>query len=213
MAEQRELAVAPRTVTGKATKRLRKEGIIPANIYGHKEASLAIQVEAVDFERLRREHGSRNIVTLRLPDTSATQTALIRRVQRDPRTGKILHIDFGRVSLTERVTGSVPLHFVGEAPGVKIEGGMLLHLLEALQVECSASDIVEFIEVDVSSLAQIDDALFARDVKLPANFILVTDPNEAIVKVAATKAEIAEEAEEAEEATEVAAETPTSEQE
>ncbi len=210
MAEQRELAVAPRTVMGKATKRLRKEGIIPANIYGHKEEPQAIQIEELAFDRLRREHGSRNIVALRLPDSSTPQTALIRKVQRDPRTGKILHIDFGRVSLTERVTGSVPLHFVGEAPGVKMESGVLLHLLEALQVECAASDIVEFIEVDISSLAHIDDALYARDVKLPANYTLITDPDEGIAKVAATRAERAEEV--AEEAAQAAApETPASE--
>jgi large subunit ribosomal protein L25 len=90
---------------------------------------------------------------------------------------------------------------------------MLLHLLDAIQAECTASDIVEFIEVDISSLAQIDDALFARDVKLPANYTLITDPDEAIVKVAATRAEVAEEAaEEAAEAEAPAPETPASEQ-
>jgi large subunit ribosomal protein L25 len=194
------LEISPREVKGKATKRLRNAGIIPANISGHKEESQAVQVEALAFEALKRARGATSIITLRLSGSKRVQTALVRRVQRDPRSGKILHIDFSRVSLTERITMKVPLRFVGEAPGVKAEGGVLLHLLDALEVECTASDIVEFIEVDVSPLAEIDSMLHAEDVQLPANFTLITDPKEGIAKVAATRAEKAEEAEAAAEA-------------
>ena len=211
MAQQTELRVSPREVMGKATKRLRKSGIIPANISGHKEASQAVQVEALAFEALKRAHAATSIITLRLPGSGRAQTVLVRRVQRDPRSGKILHIDFSRVSLTERITMKVPLHFVGEAPGVKDEGGVLLHLLDALEVECTASDIVDYIEVDISSLTEIDSILHAEDVRLPANYTLITDPNEGIAKVAATRAEKAEEAEEAAPAEEAAA-TETSEE-
>jgi len=205
-----ELQISPREVTGKATKRLRKAGIIPANISGHKEESQAVQVEALAFEALKRARGATSIITLRLSGSKGAQTALVRRVQRDPRSGKILHIDFSRVSLTERITMRVPLRFVGEAPGVKAEGGVLLHLLDALEVECTASDIVEFIEVDVSSLTEIDSMLHAENVQLPANFTLITDPKEGIAKVAATRAEKAEEAEEAA-ATAAPAEAPAAE--
>ena len=205
-----ELQISPREVTGKATKRLRKAGIIPANISGHKEESQAVQVEALAFEALKRARGATGIITLRLSGSKRAQTALVRRVQRDPRSGKILHIDFSRVSLTERITMRVPLRFTGEAPGVKAEGGVLLHLLDALEVECTASDIVEFIEVDVSSLTEIDSMLHAENVQLPANFTLITDPKEGIAKVAATRAEKAEEAEEAAAAA-APAETPAAE--
>jgi large subunit ribosomal protein L25 len=194
MTQQTILQISPREVTGKATKRLRKSGIIPANISGHKEESQAVQVEALAFESLRRAHGTTGIITLRLSDSDRVQTALVRRVQRDPRTGKILHIDFSRVSLTERITMKVPLRYVGEAPAVKDEGGVFLHLLDALEIECTASDIVDYIDVDISSLTEIDSMLHAEDVKLPANFTLITDPNEGIAKVAATRAEKAEEA-------------------
>ena len=197
MTQQTVLQISSREVTGKATKRLRKAGIIPANISGHKEESQAVQVEALAFEALRRAHAATSIITLRLSGSNRVQTALVRRVQRDPRSGKILHIDFSRVSLTERITMKVPLRFVGEATAVKVEGGVLLHLLDALEVECTASDIVDYIEVDISSLTEIDSILHAEDVKLPANFTLITDPNEGIAKVAPTRAEKAEEAEEA----------------
>ncbi len=191
MAQQTELEATPRTVLGKATKRLRKAGLIPANIYGHKEAPQAIQIDAIAFERVRRAHGARNIIVLRLPN-AVTETALIRHVQHQPRSGHVLHVDFTRVSLTERVESRLPLHFVGEAPGVKLQGGVLLHLLDALTVECQARDIVEHLDVDISSLTDIDSTLHASDVRLPANYTLLTDPAEPIVKIDAPRVELPE---------------------
>ncbi|HEX6108939.1 MAG TPA: 50S ribosomal protein L25 [Ktedonobacteraceae bacterium] len=209
MTQQTVLQISPRVVTGKATKRLRKSGIIPANISGHKEESQTVQVEALAFEALKRAHGATGIITLRLSDSNRAQTALVRRVQRDPRSGKILHIDFSRVSLTERITMKVPLRFVGEAPAVKDEGGVLLHLLDTLEVECTASDIVDYIEVDISPLTEIDSMLHAEDVQLPTNFTLITDPKEGIAKVAATRVE---KVEEAAEETAAPAEAPAAEE-
>ncbi len=197
MAKAVELAISPRSVTGKATRRLRRTGIIPANIFGRGESPQAVQLEALAFEDLRRGHHATGMLSLKLDGAKNAQTALIRHVQRDPRSGKVLHIDFLRVSVRDRIAAKVPLHFEGTAPGVKIEGGTLLHLLEALEVECAAGDIVESLEVDVSSLAQIDDILHAKDVKLPANFTLVTDPEEPIVKIAPPRVEKAEVPEEA----------------
>jgi large subunit ribosomal protein L25 len=210
MAKQTELAVTHREVTGKAAKHLRKAGLIPANIYGHKEASEAVQVNATDFEALRKARKTTGIISLHMGKGSKAQTALVRHVQRNPINGKILHIDFFRVSLTERIAMKVPLHVVGEAPGVKNESGVLLHLLDALEVECAAQDIVNVFDVDVTSLEHIDDTLHASDVTLPQGFKLITDPEEAIVKIAATRAEKAEEAEEAEAAAPAATPAETS---
>ena len=192
MAEQAELEVAPRTIMGKATKRLRKEGLIPGNITGHNQEPQAVQIDEINFDRVRRSGAVRSIIALRMPDAS-TQTVLVRRVQHKPSTGKIVHIDFFRVSMTERISMRVPLHFVGESPAVKNEGGVLLHLMEALEIECTASDIVDAIDVDITSLAEIDATLHAKDVKLPGSFTLVTDPEEPIAKVAPTRAEVSEE--------------------
>ncbi len=192
MAQATELAVTPRTVVGKATKRLRKTGVIPANIYGHKEASIAVQIDAHTFDRLRREHGLRNIVSLRLPGEKGTQTVLVRNIQYDSISGKILHVDFSRVSMQERIEMKIPLHFIGEAPGVKLHGGVVLHLLEALPVECKASDIIDAIEVDLSPLTEIDSMVYARDVKLPAGYKLAVDADDPIVKVTPPRVELPE---------------------
>lgn len=204
MAETTELAVIPRTVVGKATRHLRKAGMVPANIYGHKEASQAVQIEAQTFERLRREHGLRNIISLRIPGKSGIQTVLVRHIQYNPVSGKILHVDFSRVGMEEQIEMKIPLHFVGEAPAVKLHGGVLLHLMETLPVGCKAADILESIDVDLSSMTDIESTLHASDVKLPAGYKLAIDGDEPIAKIAAPRSGTSEA-----EAVTTATETPT----
>jgi large subunit ribosomal protein L25 len=211
MAQQVELEIAPREVTGKAVRHLRKDGIIPGNIFGHKEPSFAVQLDAVAFDQLHRKHGTRNIIRLRLPDAS-TQTALIRRVQRDAVTGHVLHVDFSRVSLEETVDVKIPLHFVGESHAVKNLNGVLLTLVDALEVDCRADAMVDALEVDISPLEGFDSVLHAKDIKLPRNYKLVTDPDEPVVKVAPPKIEVPEvEAEAAPAAEEAAPSAPAPE--
>ncbi len=191
MADRVELEIAPREVLGKANKRLRREGFIPANITGHNEPPQAVQIDAVLFDSLRRAHHSSSILTLKMPDATS-QTALIRHVEHAPKSGKIIHVDFGRVSLNERLTGKIPLNFVGESLAIKNDGGVLLHLVEAIEVEYRASDIVDSVDVDISVITEIDGTIHAGDVKLPQGFTLLTDPTESIAKVASTRAEVAE---------------------
>jgi large subunit ribosomal protein L25 len=213
MAKQIELAVSPREVTGKATKKLRDAGMIPANIYGHSEPPQAVQLASLDFSRLRREHHATGVLSLKLAGAKKGQTALIRHVQRDPISGHILHIDFLRVSLRDRIAAKVPLRFEGTAPGVKIESGVLLHLADVLEVECAAGEIVDAIEVDVSSLEHIDDIIHAKDVPLPPNFTLITDPEEAVVKIAPSRVEKVEVVEAVPTAAASAAEVPAAQAE
>ncbi len=186
--QQRELEVTPRVVFGKETKKLRREGKIPGNISGHGQESMGIQFSSLAFDRLSHQRGSGSVVSLKGLE-SKVETVLVRHVQRDPVKGNILHVDFTRVGLDERIESRMPLHFVGDAAGVKELGGVLLHLMEALPVECSVSDILEALDVDVSGLAEIGAILYARDVKLPTNYTLTIDPDEPIAKIAATRGE------------------------
>ncbi len=191
--EKHVLSVALRTTMGKANKRLLKEGLLPGNISGHNLAPQAVQVEAAAFDALRRNRAATGVIQLTMPN-APVQTVLIRHVQRGPLSGKIIHIDFTRVGMDERISAKVPLHFVGESSSVKNQGGVLLHLLDTLDIECPASDIAEYLEVDISSLTEIDATLSARDVALPAQFTLITPADEPIAKIAATRAAITSEA-------------------
>ena len=188
---QQELEVTQRTVFGKHTKKLRREGKIPGNIYGHGQEPIPVEFDSYTFDRLSQAHSFRGIVSLKGLG-ARTETVLVRHVQRDPIKDKILHVDFTRVSLDERIEARIPLHFVGDAPGVKFAGGLLLHLLEALPVECRASEIVEAIEVDTSQLTDIDSIMYVREIKLPANYTLATDPEEPIAKIAAPQVRVSE---------------------
>lgn len=188
MAQKVIIEVTPRTVLGKAAKRLRKEGIIPGNVYGHHVESVPVQLSALAFDRLLRQHDTTKVITLQLADHSE-ETVLVRHVQHDALSGQIIHIDFTRVDAQERIESKVPLNFVGTAPGVKIKSGILLHLVDALAIECAASDLVEHLDVDISSLTEIDATLYARDIPLPSKYTLLADPDEPIVKIAAPRVE------------------------
>lgn len=191
MTTMRELGVRPRTIFRKHVKHLRQEGQTPGNVYGHHEASVPIQFDSQTFERLKREHSFRSVIAL-YGLQSGREMALLRHVQHDPVHGTILHVDFERVSLDERIEARIPLLFVGEAPGVKIEGGLLLHLMESLSLTCQVADIVESIEVNISQLTKIGSILYAHDVDLPQGYSLAIDPDEPIVKIAAPRVEVPE---------------------
>ena len=207
MAKQTSLSVAPRNVLRKHVKRLRREGIIPANIYGRHQPSQALQVDSHTFERFLAEHHMTRVVNLQVDSNGGTLNALVRHISRSPRTGKVLHVDFLRVSMNEPITVRVPVKLSGEAPAVKVEGGVLLHLLDTIEVEALPGDLPESLELDISKLTELDAALYVRDLVVPAKVKLLSDTEEPVAKVIAPRAVLAEEAKVEAEA-EVAAAAP-----
>jgi len=187
-----ELDVSPRQVLGKKVKRLRWQGLTPANIYGHRVESKAIQVPSEELRRVLQTVGRSEIIYLRL-DGEEPRPVFIRAVQRDPLTDGILHVDFYQISLLEKVRLDVPLHLVGEAPTVKQFGGTLLHSLDYVTVEALPTDIPSHIEVDVASLEEIGQTLHIRDLPVPPNVTVLTDPDLVVAKVVAPAVERVEE--------------------
>ena len=194
MADQASLQVAPRNVLRKHVKRLRREGIIPANIYGRHQPSQALQVDSHTFERFLAGHHMTRVVNLRVDSNGGTLNALVRHISRSPRTGKIMHVDFLRVSMNEPITVRVPVRLTGEAPAVKVEGGVLLHLLDTVEVEALPADLPEALELDISKLIELDDSLHVRDLSVPSNVTLLSESEEPVAKVIAPRAVLAEEA-------------------
>jgi large subunit ribosomal protein L25 len=197
-----ELNVSPRPVLGKKVKRLRREGIIPANVYGRALDSVAIQVVRDDLVRVVRTAGRNEIIYLRL-DGEEPRPTFVRQIQRNPVTDAILHVDFYQISLLEKVRIEVPLTLVGTAPAEQAYGGTLLHSLDSITVEGLPTDIPSVIDVDVSGLEEIDAAIHVRGLSVPDQVTVLTDPEVVVAKIAPPHVE--KEVEE-EEAAEVAAE-------
>lgn len=183
MPDQVTFAAQKRDVLGKRVKRLRRQGIIPGNIYGHNRASVPIQMNAHDFETFLRKHAATTLLRLTLDGGGAPDTALVRRVQREPRTGTIQHVDFQHVALSETIKARVPLRLEGESPAVRIRDGLLLQLVDVVEVEARATSLPEALTLDVSGLATVNAALYVRDIQLPKGVKLLADPEEPAVKV------------------------------
>jgi len=177
------LKVRPREKRGKEySKKLRKNGLIPAVVYGQKTASLPLEVESKAFQVLLRQGLGENVlVTLTADDQKAKdRKVLIRELQRDPISGDIVHIDFHEISLTKKLSIQVPIHLTGIPVGVT-NGGILQHALRELEVECLPTAIPEKIDVDVTSL-NIGDSIHVADLKLEGVDVL-SDPQSSIVSV------------------------------
>jgi len=194
MAEQTrvELKVTPRAVLGKKVSRLRREGVIPANVYGHALDSVAIQVPKDELVHVMRTAGRNEIVYLRL-DGEEPRPTFLRQVQRNPVTDAILHADFYQISLKEKVRMEVPVSLVGTAPAEQTYGGTLLHSLDRISVEGLPTDIPSVIEVDVSGLEEIDAAIHVGELSVPAGIAVLTDAEQVVAKIAPPHVEKVEE--------------------
>jgi len=188
VAEAVKLAVRTRTVLGKKSERLRRQGILPGVVFGGHKDSIPVETDAHAFELGFRRWGSTTLLSLEGLDGDGTP-ALIHDVSRDPVTGRLMHIDFERVSLTERTHAEVPLHFVGASTAVK-NGAVLVHARDHVRVEAFPQDIPHSIEVDLSRLETIDDAVHVRDLIVDTTKVEILDrPEELVVKAVPQKVE------------------------
>ncbi|CAN5228741.1 hypothetical protein BH24CHL7_BH24CHL7_07060 [soil metagenome] len=203
-----QLSAAPRTTSGKDVKRLRRDGVLPAVVYGEGRGSQSIQLDAHEFELLRRHSGRNALLDLTL-DGGRPQPVLLQDVQEHPVTRGTLHVDFLVVNLTEERTVDVPLSMVGTSEAVDRMGGVLLHLRDTVQVRALPDDLPPSLDLDITSLDSFEVVLHASDLVLPADVTLVTDATEPLARVQPPRVEeepIAAVPEEGEEPTEEAAE-------
>jgi large subunit ribosomal protein L25 len=188
LADTQKIAIKPRALTGKQVNRLRREGVLPGVVFGGHKDSTNVQTDQREFERGYRRWGNTTLVTLE-GLTEGEQPVLIHDVTRSTLTGRLLHVDFLRVSLTEKVHAEVPLHFVGESAAVK-GGGVLVHAKSEINVEAFPQDIPHAIEVDLSPLLEIDDSIYVRDLKVDASKVEILDEgDELIVRVVPVRIE------------------------
>ena len=184
--EMVEIKIERRAGRGKgAARKLRRAGTIPAIFYGRGRPTLEVGVQAEEFDKkLSHLEGSHLIRLVNDGGKDAElhdKAVLLREVQRHPVSDAVLHVDFLEVSLTERLTVSVPLRFVGKPAGV-VEGGILQPIVREIEVECLPTEIPEFIDVDVSQLG-IHEAVHLSSLKLPEGVTPMGDPMLTIVTV------------------------------
>jgi large subunit ribosomal protein L25 len=189
VAEAQKLSVRPRQVLGKKVSALRRKGLLPGVVFGGHADSTPVEIDHHTFELSYRRWGNTTLLSLTGLD-GGEQPALIYDVSRDPVSGRMLHVDFARVSLTEKTHADVPLHFVKESPAVRTLGAVLLHARSEVSVEAFPQDMPHAIEVDLSGLLEIDDAIFVRDLVVDATLIKIeNDPDELVVKAVPVKVE------------------------
>ena len=186
------LQVSRREGSGKGVARkLRQNGRIPAVVYGGHREPVAIEVDRKSVSELvtKSEHGVRSIFLLKMSGTDQQRQAMIKDLQIDPISRRIIHIDFVRVMMDEVVRVTVPVHVNGMAKGVKEAGGMLDFQVRDLHVECLPSAIPDAIEVDVSNL-EIHKYIRISDIQVPAGVKILDDPERVVVGVTVARAEV-----------------------
>ncbi|BCB96375.1 50S ribosomal protein L25 [Dissulfurispira thermophila] len=187
--ERVTLSVGKREMLGKGGARsLRRNGIIPAILYKG-GSSLPVQISGRELSQfISKTAGEQVIVDLQFPD--GTKQAIVKDYQVDPVMGNLLHVDFQEVSATEAIRVTVHVVIKGEAIGVKRDKGVLQYGLREIEIECLPDKIPGHIDVDVSNLG-IGQSIHVRDLKLPGDIKVLTDPDEVLATVIAVKEEVA----------------------
>lgn len=183
MAEDIVLTAEPRQVIGKQVKAMRRSGTIPAILYGsHLDQALPLKLDEKTLKTVVSKAGRNRLIKMTV-DTGAPRLILARQVQREPISGKILHVDFQEVSLTEKISTDVPVVLVGTSPVVTRGDGLLIHGLDSVLIRVLPGDLIPSIEVDVTGLEVLNQSLFVKDLKVSDKIDILTSPDEMIAKV------------------------------
>ncbi|MDZ4228597.1 MAG: 50S ribosomal protein L25, partial [Candidatus Levybacteria bacterium] len=162
-------------------KKLRKDDILPANIYGKGVKSLAVQVPYKDFENVYKEAGETGIVDVAVD--GEVRPSLIHNIHQDYYNHKILHVDFFQVNLKEKIKTTIEVITVGEAKAVTDKIGLLEQPIYEVEIEALPTDLPENIEVNVEPLAEIDAQITVGEIKAPAGVTILTDPSQVVAKI------------------------------
>lgn len=170
---------------------LRREGSVPATVYGKKVESVSLSMKLSDFIPVYDEAKETGLIELHVG--GSVHPVLIHHVQRDPVKDIILHVEFHQVDLKEKVHANIPLVFVGEAPAVEQKLGVVLSLLSEVEVEALPTDLPEKLDVDISHLSAVDEELKVSDIQIPSSVTLLTDGTVVVAKIGELVSKAAEE--------------------
>jgi large subunit ribosomal protein L25 len=193
------LAAEPREITGKKVAGLRREGRLPAVVYGHGISSENVSVDAHDFELLRRKAGQNALIDLSVHGKQA-RPVLVHGVQVHPVHRRPLHVDLFLVRMTEELIVDVPLVATGTSLAIENLNGTLLHPIESVRIRALPDHLPRSIEYSIEGLVDFDAVVKVADLTIPGDVTLMTDPEEIVAKVLQSRLQVEVEAEKAEEA-------------
>jgi large subunit ribosomal protein L25 len=190
---QTELRAETRNIFGKKTRRLRRAGAIPGTLYGPRTEPVSVQMAERDLHRVLGIAGETQLISLLIDGADEPRMILAREVQRDPITHSLVHVDLYEVVMTEKITAEVPLNLVGESPIAARKTGLLMRGLDTVQVHCLPGDLTASIDVDLSALEEVDQAILVKDLVVDPSIEVLTSPDEVVVKLLPIKAPMLEE--------------------
>lgn len=195
------LGAQSRKIIGKKVKKIRTEGFVPAILYGRDFNNQNLSIKKNEFERVFHKAGTSSLVDLKI-DNEDSIKILLHEPTLHPVTGEILHVDFYKVKMTEKITTEIPLKFIGESAAVNDLDGNLITAKDHLEVECLPKDLVPEIEVNISKLKTFDDTITIQDISIPEGIEVLAEAEEIIASVTPPRSEEELEAELAEPAAE-----------
>lgn len=184
-----ELAVTKRDIS-KNPNTLRKEGFLPAVLYGRSEKSTPISIDLKAFSKVYKAAGESSVI--QLTGLDSTKQALVQDVDVHPVSGLPLHADFYAIEKGQKVTVSIPLEFDGVSPAVKDLGGILTKVMHEIEIECDPSELPHAIHVDVTKLVTLDDQIKVSDLSFPPSAEVSVDADEVVAMISVAKEETEE---------------------
>lgn len=182
MAQHAQLNAETREMLGKKVRRLRRAGLLPATVYGYNMAPISIQVNAHEFLSVLRHSGRAQLIDLTV-DGGTARPVFIKQTSIDAKRNQFVHIEFYQANMRVLMTSRIPLHFIGESPAVK-DGGIFLPVLDHVDLESLPDNVPgEGINVDISSITEINGLIHAGDLAIPENCTLLTPADEVVAKV------------------------------
>jgi large subunit ribosomal protein L25 len=178
-----ELIANTRNIRGKKVRFLRRDGITPVHVFGHGIDPVAVQCDTIELQKILARAGKTSIIGLKLDKAKKLRNVMVREVQKEPRTGELLHVDLYQIRMEEKLKVAVPIKLVGEAPALKLKENFLSQELNTLTIDCLPDRIPNHIDVDLSGLAAADQTIHVQDVVLGEGITIMNHPEQLIVKI------------------------------
>ncbi len=178
-----ELSANTREILGKKVKVLRRQGITPVHLFGRNVEPVPLQCDTTELRHVLAQAGKTGIVSLKLDKVKTPRNVMVREVQREPRTGELLHVDFYQVRMEEKIRVEVPIVPVGEAPALKSKENFLAQELNSLTIECLPDQIPGRVELDLGSLNEVEQAIRVKDIRLDDGITVFNNPEQLVAKI------------------------------